>query len=499
MSAFPPLPLGQRIPPSVHGVSCSLPTLRAVIGYEEKDPEITRHLTSGYPRFVVHPFCRQLAALFAQELGLAGHTIWLTASQRSAESLAVHLGAAQPTRINHDGLHGVAHPENPEFFARAKTYLQHTGGFLSSREAEDHLVRRGLIPAAANEALHPGDALATVRAVLRKAYPTAGDADLILTHTGMSAFHAAWRALSDLQAARGRTIWIQVGWLYLDTIAIVKEFAARPQDYVYLPDVQDLGALSRLLAERGDRVAGIVTEAPTNPLIQTADLAALAALARQHGARVILDPTLVSPFNVEVLPHADLVVNSLTKYAASEGDVIAGAIIVNPAGPDAAHLRTHCTLRAESIYRRDLARLAAQIGDYEPVIARTNATTPQVVSFLEHHPRVRDVFWSLHPASRANYLKIARSPAHVGAMVTFTLRMPLDRFYDRLRIPKGPSFGMKTSLISPFIYLAHYDLVTSEAGRAELATSGLNPELLRLAIGCEDPVDIIAALAEALS
>ena len=91
----------------------------------------------------------------------------------------------------------------------------------------------------------------------------------------MSAFHAAWRALSDLQAARGRTIWIQVGWLYLDTIAIVKEFAARPQDYVYLPDVQDLGALSRLLAERGDRVAGIVTEAPTNPLIQTADLAAL--------------------------------------------------------------------------------------------------------------------------------------------------------------------------------------------------------------------------------
>jgi cystathionine gamma-synthase len=77
--------------------------------------------------------------------------------------------------------------------------------------------------------------------------------------------------------------------------------------------------------------------------------------------------------------------------------------------------------------------------------------------------------------------------------------MPLDRFYDRLRIPKGPSFGMKTSLISPFIYLAHYDLVTSEAGRAELAASGLNPELLRLAIGCEDPADIIAALAEALS
>ncbi|HEY0966007.1 MAG TPA: PLP-dependent transferase [Opitutaceae bacterium] len=499
MSAFPPLPLGQRIPSSVHGVSCSLPTMRAVIGYEEKDPEITRHLTSGYPRFVIHPFCRQLAAHFAAELGLAGHTVWLTASRRTAEDLAAHLGVALATRIDHDGLHGIAHPENPELYARAKTYLQHTGGFLSSREAEDHLARLGLIPSVTAEELNSGDALATVRAVLRKAYPTAGDADFILTNTGMSAFHAAWRTLSDLQATRGRTIWIQVGWLYLDTIAIVKKFAPTPQDYVYLPDVQNLDALTRLFAERGDRIAGIVTEAPTNPLVQTSDLAAMADLARRHGARVILDPTLVSPFNVNVLPHCDLVVNSLTKYAASEGDVIAGVIVVNPAGPDAAHLRTHCTLRAESIYRRDLARLAAQVGDFESVIAKTNATTPKVVTFLENHPRVREVFWSLHPASRANYLKIARSPAHVGAMVTFTLRMPLDRFYDRLRIPKGPSFGMKSSIICPFIFLAHYDLVTSESGRAELAASGLNPELLRLSIGCEAPEDIIAALAEALS
>ena len=473
--------------------------MRAVVGYEEKDPEITRHLTSGYPRFVIHPFCRQLAAHVATELGLGGHTLWLTVSLRAAEDLAAHLGAAQATRINHSGLHGVAHPEDPALSIRAKTYLQHTGGFLSSREAEDRLARLGLVPGVTSETLDTGDALSAVRTVLRKAYPTARDADFILTNTGMSAFHAAWRALSDLQAARGRTVWIQLGWLYLDTIAIVRKFAPTPQDYVYLPDVHNLAALEQVFAERGDRIAGIITEAPTNPLIETSDLATMAALAHRHGARVVLDPTLVSPFNVEVLPHADIVVNSLTKYAASEGDVIAGVIVINPAGPDADHLRTHCTLRAESIYRRDLARLAAQIGDYESVIAKTNATTPKVVSFLENHPRVSEVFWSLHPASRDNYLRIARSPSHVGAMVTFTLRMPLDRFYDRLRIPKGPSFGMKTSLICPFIYLAHYDLVTSVSGRAELAASGLNPELLRLSIGCESPDDIIAALAEALS
>jgi cystathionine gamma-synthase len=53
-------------------------------------------------------------------------------------------------------------------------------------------------------------------------------------------------------------------------------------------------------------------------------------------------------------------------------------------------------------------------------------------------------------------------------------------------------------LLCPFIQLAHYDLVTSEAWRAELAASGLNPELLRLSVGTEPVEEIIAALAEAL-
>jgi cystathionine gamma-synthase len=73
----------------------------------------------------------------------------------------------------------------------------------------------------------------------------------------------------------------------------------------------------------------------------------------------------------------------------------------------------------------------------------------------------------------------------------------LAPFYDAVRLPKGPSFGMKNSLLSPFIYIAHYDLVKTAAGRAELAASGIDPELLRLSIGGEPADEIIAALAEA--
>ncbi|HXA80650.1 MAG TPA: hypothetical protein VNV14_05195, partial [Opitutaceae bacterium] len=172
MSAFVPLPLGQRIPGSVHSVSCSLPTMRDVVGYEEKNPDITRHLTSGYPRFLVHPSARQLAEKHHQ----AGRTLWLTSSARMAGELAQYLGAGAQVFAG-ETLNGVSHPENAELATRAKTFLQNVGGFLSSREAEDHLVRLGALPAAAPETLFAGDAAAEVKRHLRPAFPGAGDAD----------------------------------------------------------------------------------------------------------------------------------------------------------------------------------------------------------------------------------------------------------------------------------------------------------------------------------
>jgi len=505
MSAFHHLPLGRRIPDLPHAVSVSLPTLRDLVGYEEKDPAIARQVTQGYPRFVLHPCVRQLTAHLTERHGLAGQTLWLTASARSAVALAAHLQRTPPghgarlTTFAADGLHGAVHPENPDLFGEAKAFLQNTGMFLSSREAEDALVRLGARPRAEAETLFAGDALAEIRRVLRRALPAAADADLLPACAGMNAIYAAFQAISDLQAARGRTLWVQLGWLYRDTIAILKRLTPDPaRDYVHLPDVFDLPALERLCAERGDRLAGIFAETPTNPLIQTPDVPALAALARRHGAKLILDPSIASLFCVDVLTHADVVVNSLTKFAASDGDIIAGLVAVNPTAPDAAALRRGIAQELEPVYARDLSRLAAQIGDYEPLMDRLNAATPRIVAALESHPRVKRVYWPLSPESRANYLKIARSPAAVGGMLSFTLKTPLAPFYDAVRLPKGPSFGMRNSLISPFIYIAHYDLVKTPAGRAELAASGLDPELLRLSIGAEPVDDIIAALAEAL-
>jgi len=530
--------------------------MHAVRGYEEKNPDVHRHLTVGYPRFVVNPFAKKLAAHWiATTPALAGRTLWLTTSAAMADALLAHLTASSssgtgslpvlPSRSDRDTdvqsaptaqrftspitsspkipesqipdsrfqdfpspLHGVSHPAaDPALAALAKTFLQNLGGFLSSREAEDLLLRLGLLAAPYPEPTFPAAApdahaaAAEVRRHLRTALPGTTDADLILAPSGMNAIWAAFRAAAELQATRGRTVWLQLGWLYLDTIAILKKFTAAPLDYVYLRDVFDLTALERIFLAHGKRIAGLIAEVPTNPLIQTPDLPALAALCRRHGALLLVDPSISSVFNLAVLPHADVVVSSLTKYTGSDGDLTAGLAAINPAAPDAPELRRRIAAAVEPIYPRDLARLAAQIGDTATVLTRIHANTARVAAFLETHPAIGEVYWALTPASRENYARLARTPDATGGMITFTLKKlgALENFYDRLNLPKGPSFGMKTTLICPFMYLAHYDLVTTPAGLAELAASKLDPDLLRLCVGIEPAEEIIASLAEALA
>jgi cystathionine gamma-synthase len=504
MPSFTPIPLGQPIPPTPHAVSCSLPTVRAVRGYEEKDPEITTRMTSGYPRFVVHPFVRQLAEHLSAEAQLAGQRLWLTSSAAMAAALTRHLsrspdGEGGASLFSADGINGVIHADKTDLSGRAKLFLQNIGGFMSSREAEDHLVRRGLRQEVHGEKLFVGNASEEVRRYLHRALPGSGYEDIFLANSGMNAVFSAFHAAAELQAERGRTVWVQLGWLYLDTIAILKKFTATPADYVYMHDVFDLAALERLFAERGTHIAGLITEIPTNPLIQTPNVGALASLCQRNGAILILDPSVASVFSVNLFPSADMIVNSLTKFAGNEGDVMAGIVAINPTRPDAAELRKRVGARIEPIYPRDLARLAAQIGQAEGVLSRLESTTPQVAAFLEKHSKVKEVFWALSQPSNANYKDIAWRPDAVGGMISFTLRSPIETFYDPVRLPKGPSFGMKTTLLCPFMYLAHYDLVNTPTGRAELAKSGLDPELLRLCVGTEPVEEILSALADALA
>ena len=60
--------LGRPIPDSIHAVSMALPRWQDVAGYEEKRPEVMRRLTSGYPRFVIHPLIQEVARQIGHKL-----------------------------------------------------------------------------------------------------------------------------------------------------------------------------------------------------------------------------------------------------------------------------------------------------------------------------------------------------------------------------------------------------------------------------------------------
>ncbi len=478
----------------------SLPTLADVVAYEEQDPRVRQALRAGYPRFIRHPLVRELAARLAAEGRMEADAPLLPAGA-AARDLCAFLGLpdSRAARLE-EGLWTVRLGGDARLAGEARAFLQHTGCGLSSREAEDVLkVRYGNEPYPEERAEGaPREHRARIRAALHAVYGTAAETDIRLFRSGMNAFYAGFRALKALQLERGRDLWIQLGWLYLDTARLLERFAPPGAAPVRVLDVLDLGELAGVLDRHGRRVAAIVTETPTNPLVQTADLAALRAMADRHGAALVLDPTLASPHNVHVLPYADLHINSLTKYAAAEADVMMGALALNAESRFYDDLLPLVDAFGTPPGAGDLARMAAQIPRYPETIAAINRTTPAVAAFLERHPMVRSVHWALRADTAPNYLPLLRRGGGPGGIITFTLNKPLAAFHDPSRIVKSPSFGARFTLMCPFMYLAHYDMVRTAEGRARLRACGLDPDLVRLSVGLEPAEHIIAELDRTL-
>lgn len=494
-------PLGKCLPGSLHSVVCSLPTLADVYGYEEKKPEVLSKLTTGYPRFLPHPLILRAQAAVAQEMGLLPENIALVSSEKSGKELLQFAGGTGSNIEQHDSFTVIRLPAEQDARDRARYFLQHTGLSICSREAEDWLVKKGILPCIEKEALADcgaANADLYIREQLHEVYGTSSPDDIFLARGGMNAFYAAYRATNALQAPKGKHLWVQLGWLYLDTMRILEKFHSSGCPPIQLYNVFDLIALEELLETKGHEIAGIVTEIPTNPLVQTCDVARLESLARAHDVFLLLDPTIASPRNVNVLNRCDLHINSLTKYSGHRADVMLGSVAVNPNSPYADDLRPLVASFVEAPYERDILRLAHQIGDYKSVVQTINENTCAVAAWLRQHPKVDSLYWAFSPETRKNFEAITTGLAGPGSIITFTVHGDLGKFYDSLRMPKGPSFGVDFTLCCPFMYLAHFDLVTTPEGRAYLNGLGIPPDLIRLSIGTEPAEEIIGVLQEAL-
>jgi cystathionine beta-lyase/cystathionine gamma-synthase len=256
--------------------------------------------------------------------------------------------------------------------------------------------------------------------------------------------------------------------------------------------------LESILSVAGSDVAGIITEVPSNPQIQTPDVPKLRKLANRAGCALVLDSTIGTPHNVEVLPYADVVCESLTKYAAGSADVLMGTSIVNPDSQWSEEVIRGIKSYAEAPYIRDIERMAHRIRGYSSRIHRVNSNTEALVEYFSRWKIVRRVYWAYDEQSRDHYRRLERGPHSPSGLLLLDLAIPLEKLYDRLPRVKGPSFGAEFTMVSPQMFFAHYDLLTTEKGREILHAHRLHRNMLRISVGTEELDRITAAFDEGL-
>ncbi|MEX1110862.1 MAG: PLP-dependent transferase, partial [Chthoniobacterales bacterium] len=359
----------------------------------------------------------------------------------------------------------------------ARAYWQHAGRILSSRAAEDWLTSRQL--SAPDTALEQ-----TLRE--RLALWSGAPAQNISLHpSGMAAIYRAFEAVTVRRPGK-RTVMF--GFPYTDTLKILTKFGPGAEFYPR-GGAADLASLRDLLAR--EEIAGIFCEFPSNPLLNTPDLPALHEMAKAHDIPVVVDDTIGTFFNVDVLPHVDFIATSLTKAISGEGDVMAGALTVNPYGLFADHLPS---VSSGGIYARDLEVLERNSRDFPERMKIANTNALDLARFLAAHPAIEHVWYpGLNPSPVCEQLR--KPQGGYGAVLSF---LPHDAakntpcIFENLRLSHGISLGTKYSLICPYVQLAHYH----ELPWAK--ECGIDPYLLRVAVGTEPWEDLRARFKAAL-
>lgn len=234
-------------------------------------------------------------------------------------------------------------------------------------------------------------------------------------------------------------------------------------------------------------------ESPTNPTLAVVDIGALAALAHDRGALCVVDNTLATPYLQRPLElGADAVVHSTTKYLGGHSDVVGGFVACNDGElAEAVTLVQHAAGAVPGpldcfLVLRGVKTLAARMDRHcrnAGVVARA----------LVDHPAVKEVRWPGLPGHPGHELA-ARQMRDFGAMVAFTLaggEAAARSVAAGLRLfTLGESLGGVESLVGYPTLMSHAAVVGT--------TQAVDPALLRLSVGIEDPADLVADLAQAL-
>jgi cystathionine gamma-synthase len=297
----------------------------------------------------------------------------------------------------------------------------------------------------------------------------------------MAAIAAVWRAVRRHDP---NSPSVQFGFPYVDTLKIQQRFEPAAYHFYPIGNSTDIEALRTLL--KTEKVSAVFCESPTNPLLTTPDLVTLRSLADEYGFVLVIDDTLAACINQNVLPYADAVVTSLTKYFSGYGDVLAGSVMLNSASKHADRLRD--ALRddfEEMLIDADAEVLEKNSRDVRERVSVINRNAEILAKQLSQHPLVDRVY---HPSLNADVSSKSDgsiSTFGYGGLLSVVLKNPSTTtpiVFDRLEVCKGPNLGTNFTLCCPYTILAHY----TELDFVE--ECGVSRWLLRISIGME-PVE----------
>lgn len=252
-----------------------------------------------------------------------------------------------------------------------------------------------------------------------------------------------------------------------------------------------------LLANINPATKLVLFEPITNPNLKVTDYRKIRAAAAKTGAITICDNTFLTPYLFKPLEQGiDLVMHSGTKYLSGHGDIIAGVVagraeLMQPVRTIALkHIGAAIGPQEAYLLQRGLRTLALRMDAHL-------AGAAKVAQFLAQHPAVTKVIYPGLPTD-AGYSVLAETVGAFGGMVSIELAggfARAERFLDKLALfTQAVSLGDLESL-------ACHPASTTHAAMdaASRLAAGVTDDLIRLSIGVEDPDDLIADLAQALS
>ncbi|MBC8126543.1 MAG: PLP-dependent transferase [Gloeobacteraceae cyanobacterium ES-bin-144] len=473
--------LGQPLPDSPHACSVCLPTWNSIIGYEEGREKVLKRLRVGYPRFFKHPTVERLFDNAKKEVAGENEEVIVLPTRASVQRAHRWVERRAETAVRIASYHGLQALVVPAKAKKdANDYWRFSGEVVSSRQAQDFL----------DDNPREGSKSHLIVRALTKFHDATAENTFVFS-SGMAAMTSVLRALPGI--IHGKKT-LQLEFPYVDCLKAQETFG---NGVVYLNEATGESFDEALQRIRQGEFAGVFTELPSNPLLRTVDLARVAQACADGSTPLIVDDSATGPLNVNALLFADVVTGSLTKWVSGAGDVMAGMAAIRTDSPFAATLREALAIdSAESapLYIGDAEVLLSNIKDYAKRNKLVNENGRALAAWLSAHPAVAQV-WHPSLTTTENYDAVKRSDGGYGGLLSFVLKTTkkTPKFYDALRLSKGPSFGTPFTLVCPYTLLAHYPELEWAEG------CGVPSQLLRVSCGLEPIGSLTAAFEEALA